>query len=364
MMLCKVDRNSKTKINDQIRKMLVDYILAQPVDTKIPPELELCKYFGVSRTTTNRIITSLVNDNYLYRERPLGTFTKTQVTKIKRIGIFFDPNAQILSKIVKLLSFQQEHNDSVLEFLPLTLLTPSSTPEERKIALRRIADKKLDVLVCYGQRWFPYLELEQIHKSFGQINFIALYQGNNIVPGINRIVFDTHRVGELAAQHLLNNGCKKFIFASFDLMSEDKIKFYGCSFPHYDMQIFEGFKKILLAAGKNMNDIKILNLFSKATEKDTSLVSRQANSGCGFFVLGDSRAKTIYGVAQKKGLQIGKDISIVGLFNTDWTEIFHPTLSSIDVNVDEMVSLLNSSINNKSRNLHLVVKPSLIVRES
>ncbi len=363
-MLHEVDRDTKTKINDQIRKMLVDYISTQSANLKIPPELELCKKFGVSRTTINRIITALVNDNYLYRERPLGTFIKKQVTKPKRIGIFFDPNAHILSKIVKLLSFHQEQTENILEFLPLTLLTSSSTAKERKIALRKIEDKRLDVLVCYGQRWFPYRELEQIHKCFGQINFIALYQGQNIIPGINRIVFDAYKVGELAAQHLLNKGCKKFVFASFELMPEDKIKFYGCSFPHYDMQIFEGFKKTLKVMGKNTDDIRILNISQQITDENLALVATQIVPQCGFFILGDSRAKIIYDVANNKDLQIGKDIFIVGLFNTDWTEIFHPTLSSIDINVEEMVKALNESINNNSRNLQITVKPQLIVRES
>lgn len=45
-----------------------------PPGTKIPPELELCEIFHVSRITIRKSIEELVKDKLVYRERAKGTF--------------------------------------------------------------------------------------------------------------------------------------------------------------------------------------------------------------------------------------------------------------------------------------------------
>ncbi|WP_239256377.1 GntR family transcriptional regulator [Listeria ilorinensis] len=44
--------------------------------TKIPPELNLCELYNVSRITVRKAIDELVRENLLYRERAKGTFVR------------------------------------------------------------------------------------------------------------------------------------------------------------------------------------------------------------------------------------------------------------------------------------------------
>ncbi|WP_317914701.1 GntR family transcriptional regulator [Carnobacterium maltaromaticum] len=61
---------------NQISDDLRFKILAGQWDTgeKIPPELELCELYHVSRITVRKAIDELVREGYLYRERAKGTF--------------------------------------------------------------------------------------------------------------------------------------------------------------------------------------------------------------------------------------------------------------------------------------------------
>ncbi len=43
---------------------------------KIPPELDLCELYNVSRITVRKAIDELVRENLLYRERAKGTFVR------------------------------------------------------------------------------------------------------------------------------------------------------------------------------------------------------------------------------------------------------------------------------------------------
>lgn len=75
-MLKTVDRKSSKSADRQIREMLLSQISKGNEGTKLPTEQEMCKRFGVSRMTVNKVISKLASEGYLYRIRSKGTFVK------------------------------------------------------------------------------------------------------------------------------------------------------------------------------------------------------------------------------------------------------------------------------------------------
>jgi GntR family transcriptional regulator len=104
-----IDRSSKLPLYHQLHEILRDSILRgdwQPGDM-IPPEPELIRQYGVSRTTVRQVLDMLVNDGLIYRQQGRGTFVAhpTVEQALIRIVSFtedmhqrgFEPGTRVLS---------------------------------------------------------------------------------------------------------------------------------------------------------------------------------------------------------------------------------------------------------------------------
>jgi GntR family transcriptional regulator len=104
-----IDRSSKLPLYHQLHEIMRDSILRgdwQPGDM-IPPEPELIRQYGVSRTTVRQVLDMLVNDGLIYRQQGRGTFVAhpTVEQTLVRIVSFtedmhqrgFEPGTRVLS---------------------------------------------------------------------------------------------------------------------------------------------------------------------------------------------------------------------------------------------------------------------------
>lgn len=106
-MLPKLDNHDQTPLYQQIKKIIIEAIEKQTwkTDDKIPTELDLEKHFGVSRTTIRQAITELIDEDYLYRKRGIGTFVAdTNQLNTKKGASFVTINTSELIQIHSLSS--------------------------------------------------------------------------------------------------------------------------------------------------------------------------------------------------------------------------------------------------------------------
>lgn len=140
-------------------KRLIDENIWKPGD-QIPTENELTEVLGISRPTVRQALKELINEGYLIRRKPLGTF----VHEVHRDGYFFE----------RLTSYENEMH--LLGMTPSTVvlrqqvITPDDTvrqmlqldEQETVLALRRLryADGETRVVVdtYLPHRLFPGLE--------------------------------------------------------------------------------------------------------------------------------------------------------------------------------------------------------------
>lgn len=110
--MMKLNNSSQNPLYIQLKQIIKEDILRGKYKPgqQLPPESELCKTYGVSRITTRRAITDLVDEGILYSHQGKGTFVKQAKEKreLISVGSFSEltmnsgkkPSSQILSSSI------------------------------------------------------------------------------------------------------------------------------------------------------------------------------------------------------------------------------------------------------------------------
>ncbi len=89
--------SAATSLHEQVRQDLLDRILAGEYKhgDRLPPEDELCQYYGVSRITVRRAVSELAAQFIVVRRRGIGTEVtfKSSSRRVFRLSGFFENNS-------------------------------------------------------------------------------------------------------------------------------------------------------------------------------------------------------------------------------------------------------------------------------
>ena len=79
----------------------------------------------------------------------------------------------------------------------------------------------------------------------------------------------------------------------------------------------------------------------------------------------DSTALEVYKLLRKLNLKVPDDVALVGCFNTPWSEMMDPSLTSLSIREDELGRIIAETIaKNTDSAEDIYIKPELIVRKS
>ena len=73
----RIDKKIPVPLYYQLKEILLDYIHESQIGTLIPPEMELCTLFEISRPTVRQALNELVVEGYLQRRKGKGTFVSS-----------------------------------------------------------------------------------------------------------------------------------------------------------------------------------------------------------------------------------------------------------------------------------------------
>lgn len=181
---------------------------------------------------------------------------------------------------------------------------------------------------------------------------------------VSTVVIDNYQGAKIATDHIISRGKKKIAHISGPLdWWESKQRFLGWQ----DALIREGIKP-------NENMVAEGNWSSKSGKKAFDQLLYSFPEMDAIFVANDQMALAVLHTACEKGINIPKDLLVVGFDNIPESEFFYPSLTTVSQDllslgclaVEELIYLIRAKNLKQTTSKHnyRVLQPSLIIRKS
>lgn len=181
---------------------------------------------------------------------------------------------------------------------------------------------------------------------------------------VSTVVIDNYQGAKIATDHIISRGKKKIAHISGPLdWWESKQRLLGWQ----DALIREGIKP-------NENMVAEGNWSSKSGKKAFDQLLCSFPEMDAIFVANDQMALAVLHTACEKGINIPKDLLVVGFDNIPESEYFYPSLTTVSQDllslgslaVEELIYLIRAKNLKQTTSKHnyRVLQPSLIIRKS
>lgn len=360
-----VDLESPVPKYYQIKDILKEMILSGKLKDgeKLDTCRDMAKHFDTTYLTINHAIGLLDKEKLIRRIQGKGIFVNKRNTPLPqdrkvhaimtyRGEVYGDIFSSFLAGMDKT-GFRTETTD----LLPFSKL-PYSEQEERLESI--ISDGTTNFLID-GASSFPLKLLVKHIDRINQLTFIHRYEKDFRIEGANYVLVDYFSAGYSVAKHFIEKGHRQILFITF---GTDDQEWLQKTYPHqYQYDIERG----ILAAMKehHLDKNEFLRIFETSPDKSEKLLQYlKGSSSPAILCNGDYLALDAYNILSQNKLNIGKDVSVAGFFNTQLAEKLYPALTSLSINADEMGRLAAETVRNNCRGANIPVKTELIIRES
>lgn len=320
---------------------------------------DIAERAGVTATTVSRVLN---NRGYISEE------TRRKVNEVMR-EMNYQPNeiARVLSKkhtntigvivphvthpfFSKLISSLEEAASE--RGYKILLCNSKEQPEKETEYLNMfIANKVSGIVVCS-----KYIQKEKFKKL--QIPIINFERDEEDEESVS-IQCDNYQGGRLAAQHLIDKGCRSLLYFGGILENSTQVDKRAA-----------GFGKVCKEAGVKSAEFRSPGLTYGFVDYEKYIEEGlEKNPGVdGIFASGDLIAAKIIQVCQKRYRKIPDQIKLVGFDDVMLTELTVPTITTIHQPVEEMskmsVDYIIQSLKGKVIPSNTVMPVNLVQRES
>ena len=336
----------------QVKELIRNEIKKGNITDKLPGERTLAKQLNVSYMTVRKAVAELVEEGILHKLTTRGTFVSNRKISPKttnNIGFLLDEgildgiSSPYYSLIFKALEkICKKHGYNLLLFSDHDDLNPINN------------QKKIDgVIICN----FPRIESKvQEIKNYLPIVLLDNIASDKSIPSVT---IDNFNGCYKATEHLIKAGHKRIGFVSGLLDSDvckDRLLGYSSALANNNIKnnkslIYRG--DYSYESGENA-----AKHFLALKKHPTAIVC--AN---------DSMAIGLSKVLREQGLEIPKDISIIGFDDIEVASRIFPTLTTVAAPIQELAQqsfeLLLASINGIDIDYrHIILPGNLILRNS
>ena len=329
---------------------------------KLASESQLCAQFGVSRNAVRQAIHNLIHEGLVETTKGVGTFCRTRLPASPlsaNIGLVeFFISSYIYPEIIR-----GCYNTLSRKGFALLLNQSEYNLEQERAILQDLRKKKVGGIIIApiygaGDRSNALL-LEEIQNEG-----TAVVLCDDYFPGRNfsSVTLDYHTCGEEAAAHLWKKGHRKIgIFYQKDFLVKAN-----------------RMKGVLDFLGRQEAPVRAAWMVGFNGQGPTSEASaaaerflRGAKELPSAFVCGnDEDAMNLIQVAERQGIRVPGDLSVVGFDNSDIAQLEKISLTSVDhpsFQIGEKAEdiLLDKIFHPEMRFVtHTIITPSLVERSS
>ncbi len=326
---------------------------------KLPTMRALAKQFEVTVVTVGRALEALEQQNLVQRVQGSGTFVADPGTsdQTTTVGATMPTRGHTFGHLFGALV--DELAERGLDVLPAdTTVTEIGPIAERRVS--RILRPDLRGLVVDGMADFPFSLLTRRAAGLPQITFLHRFETKRTFARANRILSNYQLGGVLATQHLLERGAAKLALLS---ISENAAKRRLPDGGTGLVQQFQaGVRDALSEAGRSSRALK--TIYDNADHTDEDLRRALEGGVDGIICLGDNRAARVYRVAEELGREVGKDLLVIGYYNTPWCAALAPALTSISIQEERLAARAAQAVKENWEAERVWIAPVVVERES
>jgi LacI family transcriptional regulator len=361
----RLDFNAPVPLYQQVAADIRRRIVSgnMPVGVQIPPHKDLATEYGVSVITINKALSGLVSEGLLYSHVGRGTFVMVRPASTSGIAapttigfVLRDLSSPFFSLIAH---GAQQRADA----LGVGLLFASSSNrldrEEEQIKRLRLLGVHGFIIVSMSRTFRLSEAIQALHDSDFPYTMVSWTAGDD-VPFVG---LDYAAAGQLAAQHLLSLGCRKFgylIDRVGSLNGELRMSRYRGTIEAAGFEIDPAFVFEHAFLGE-WNDYKS---GYAAGERVAQLASRPDAIYC----FNDLGALGLEDALLDAGLRVPGDVAIVGIDDIELAARARVPLTTVRQPVDIIGARSVDNILARLRGEHPTVRqllePELIVRAS
>lgn len=278
-------------------------------DDRIPSEKELMDMFQVSRITVRKAIDELVIEGYLYRLQGIGSFVKKkeemgQTSNL--IGVFLSSASDLLS--IGILKGIEQHISSLGFHAVVQFADENSSSEREKF-------KKFLELNVSGFIVFPHLSMSQnelIKQLLTERRPIVFV--DRTVEGLDgySVESDNQKGAYDVTKHLIEvHGCKKIAFVTWETTKVSSVR--------------DRFRGASLACSESNASLTLIEVRrGSVREQCKALKSFDAVFACT-----DLLAVEVISGLQMLGMNVPKDIAVVGFDDLLFSDFVRPSLTTV-----------------------------------
>lgn len=228
---------------------------------------------------------------------------------------------------------------------------------EIEIISNLIGNRALGVIMCFSEKTKESLNIiQQTNLPVVAVDTIpTFYKGPYVIN-------DLIEAGRMAAEHLVEVGCKRLVFFNSDDSMSDFSSFRF---------MLKGFANYLRTKQIAFDDSSVVNA-GFDIEGGIKGFEQLMDSGKpfdGLFCVNDLCAIGAMEAAEEHGYEAGENLAVMGIDNIDLSSVSRISLTSIDQPYDKIIemateALIESIEQDKPCTIKEKLKPVLIVRDS
>lgn len=337
---------------------------------KKPTICEVAEMAGVSRQTVSRVLNN---------HPDVAEETRNKILEVMR-RLEYRPNA-VARSLIKQTTNSIGLVTAGLEFIGPSVTMSGITKKAEQLGygvyvkeLPRFNPENIQYIID----WFLTRQVDGIIWAVPEIgdnrSWIDDFMDQIEVPiifltaadrlNVSTVVIDNYQGAKIATDHIISRGKKKIAHISGPLdWWESKQRLLGWQ----DALIREGIKP-------NENMVAEGNWSSKSGKKAFDQLLCSFPEMDAIFVANDQMALAVLHTACEKGINIPKDLLVVGFDNIPESEYFYPSLTTVSQDllslgslaVEELIYLIRAKNLKQTTSKHnyRVLQPSLIIRKS
>ena len=228
---------------------------------------------------------------------------------------------------------------------------------ERRIVKKMIENRSEGIILCFSEKNDKAYQLVRA----SDLQYVVVDTKPDFYTG-SYVVNDSRHAGYLAAQHLHDVGCESIVFlnAKRTLKNFSSIRLME-----------EGFQQFFVENGKSESCYHVYDSGLTILSGIEAFRSMQSNNikFDGIFCMNDLCAMGVMHASAEAGLIPGKDFAIVGVDNSETSDLHMIQLSSISIRYDRISEVATNYLidileGKTTEEIKTTIRPELVIRES